>query len=379
MHTALTLEEILVIANTNDRIKSLKRGIRELQFTRAFTLLEDKGRLQNCEHIGENVWAGTLNYVSWAALASKLAAELPGIVMPTRNGIIWICGANGPHGVILSNQPTDPDRPEKGSAIEQVIQARSCCFDAGLEPAMGWTMGGICKRILKYIAEPVRPSDFAETLVADINPGYFRCIPGRYAHAELYDVKSYYYTMTTMLDNPKRSLDVKIGQSTLAWQPWKDGERERFQHVVKAIKDCKGLRNALVGSMQGSIGNRVCYTRGTDGKARSFCLKGRKGPFRNLGLLFVRTGYELTKQEALTNNAVYGIIDSVMLTQGKPRVWESRGFRVERQQSGPAHVVSKANYQIGFETKSEYRQGYRTEHTTTGDEPERFNYSNEWL
>lgn len=379
MITEYNLDEILAICNRNERIKALKAGIREKMFTRAVDSLECHDRIRRVEHIADNVWACTLNYDSWAAIAAKFSMQLPGIVMPTRNGIIWICGGNGPHGVLLSNAPVNPDAPNQGSALDHVIDSRRALLDAGYKGVIGWTMGGMSKRLLKHVCEPQFCPDIAEKIVEGINPGYYRCIPGVYDNAFLYDVSSYYYTFLTMLDAPNRSLVCAPGLMSITWGKWKDGEREKYRQVLAAVKHCKALRNSLVGAAQGTTEGRKCYTRTETGGYRSFVLRGKRGPFRGLGLLIVRCGYELTQREALTNGAIYSIIDSVILTHSEPSVWPSYGFYVDRQAQGQTEIVGKANYKIGPVQKVLYRQGYRHSEKVDADKPARFSYVDAWL
>ena len=379
---------IRAIRQKHVRVSELSRAIRELQFTRALDELERRGFIKNVEHIGECAYGVTLNYASWPALARKLSGttSLPGIVQATRSGVIWICGSGGPHGALIDNTPTDPDRPEKGSRLDAVIRARTAMAKTGYIGKVPWTVGGVAKKLLLYVGPADRYNPSCERLFDDgefhIDQGYHICKPGHYDHAELYDVSSYYGSVfSRVADDSKRSFRVIITRSGVNFQQWRDGEQERFIEVMRACYPEKGLRNALVGAGQGSFGLRYAYTsNGAEpGKARRFILRGNAGPIRPFSLLTVRSCYELAQKEALTSGAVYGMIDSVMLTQGKPTIWPSYGLTADSKANGPAEVYSRGNYSVGPEKKKMYLAGLRDVEPEPGDTDLLVQYYEKWL
>lgn len=371
-----------------DRMTELSRAIREFQFTRMIDELERRELIKNVEHVGENAYGCTLHYASWPALAKKAAGvtTLPGIVQPTRSGLVWICGGGGPHGALIDNTLTDPDRPDKGSRLDAVIRARTAMAKTGYTGNVPWTVGGIAKKLLLYVGPKDDYNPSCERLFSDgsfhIDQGYHICKPGSYDHAELFDVSSYYGTIfSRIVDNPRQSFRVILTRSGVNFQKWNDGERERFRQVIDACSPEKGLRNALVGSGQGSLGQRYAYTSSgaEPGRARRFTLYGKPGPIRPFSLLVVRSAYELAQKEALTSGAIYGMIDSVMLTLGSPSVWPAYGLAVETKANGPAEVYSRGNYRVGPEKKKLYLWGVRDTEEAPGNTVIPFQYHRAWL
>ena len=356
--------------------QEMKRLVREAQFTRAVDMMEtaySRPLIIRVEHVGENAFGCELKYASWAALARKMATHLPGIVMPTRHGLVWICGSNGPHGTLIDNTPIDPldPRDPKKTRLDCIIEARTAVSKTDYPGRVVWTLGGIGKRLLKWVGKPDEYRANCEHLFDGIEQGYHRCIPGAYGdETKLYDVSGYYYNLFTKVDAPNRSLRVVIGRNSASFYPWEDGERQRFQQIINAVKSVKPLRNAMIGAAQGSFEKGIAYTSSKSGAglARKIEVPGKAGPFRAVALLYIRIGYELTQKEALTNNAVYSIIDSVMLPPGAvPSVWREYGLDSQLVQRGPAEVYCRGNYKIGNEAKVLYREGFRTTHKEQGE------------
>lgn len=367
--------------------KDMKRIVREAQFTRAVDLLETaylRPLIRSVDHVGENAYSCTLDYASWEALAKKMAMHLPGIVMPTRNGLVWICGGGGPHGALCCNMPVDAEHPEKGTRFDAIVSARNAALRTGYTGPLVWTLGGIGKRLLRYVIENQLYSNNVERLFENMEQGYYRCLPGLHkSGVKLFDVSGYFFSIFSRIATEKdKSLHVLINSQGSDFYAWKDGQQERFQEVISAVEHCKPLRNAMIGAAQGSLEARIAYTAkgGENGRARAFLMSGRPGPLRAYALLCVRTGWELTQLEALTNDAVYAKIDSVMLTEGRtPTVWRAFGFSSHLVSRGSAHVVSRDNYQIGKEKKFLYRKGARTEETERGELALPFHYYKSWL
>lgn len=365
--------------------KELRRLVNERLFTRAVDILETeyaRPLIRTVEHVGESAYGCTLAYASWAALSRKIAAHLPGIVMPTRNGLVWVNGGGGPHGTLIDNSLIDPRDETSGTRLEGIISARDAVARTGYTGKVCWTLGGIGKRLLNYVSVPdeyrVNCEGLFRTKSGKLDQGYHRCIPGEYGEdARLYDVSGYYYNLFSRLDSPKKSLRVIIGTSGATFFPWLDGERERFQEVLKAIEGVKPLRNALIGSAQGSLDEGYAFTSsGCEArKARLITIPGRPGKFRAVALLQIRIGYELTQKEALTNNAVYSMIDSVILPNGgTPTVWGDFGFNFNLIHKGKAEIIARGNYSIGPEKKFLYREGFRTKQTEQGETMLPFQY-----
>jgi len=188
--------------------------------------------------------------------------------------------------------------------------------------------------------------------------GYHECTPGEYGDCALYDCSAYYYTMLSRIaEGEIITLRPRFEWLGNRWEidggAWRNGEQERLRETLKEVADCKPLRNAMVGAAMGSYRRLLVYVAGEKpGTAKSVYMKPGPGPYRRLGLLIVRTGYDLCREQSRLSNSVYSTVDSVCVPVGAegPHLWKAYGFRTGIKHHGAVEIA-------GFGTWGFWRKG----------------------
>lgn len=302
--------------------------------------------------IGEawEVWPGcwaTAPVRGWQHVGREAAGLLPGQIWPGRGGVSWVCGSGGPHGRIMAS-----------TQVQDIGRAQDTCAGLGIRSDTHWSIGRMARDLLTYVCDPDTCPIRSEHLGQGIELGYHCCKPGAYPDSLLLDVSAYYYSLLCRAP----SLRVVCGRrGSVVWGPMSDGERGRFRDVLALVAPDKILRNSLVGCAMGATGKRLVYMRDKQTREvvkRRMTLPG--GPFRGLGLLILRSGYEITAAEALCSDATYSTIDSVV-TQStlSGRVWERFGLEVSVKASGDADIIRRGCWAVGPLKTEPYTSGYR--------------------
>lgn len=337
--------------------------------------------------------------VGWNEVARQLAERLPGGVIPAKGagGIVWINGGGKnnppPHGVIMN-----ADKAEK-ILVSHMVAKSLGALDGVNRPV--YSQGSLARMILKWvIPKGVRYEPECEKFLDGVKFGYHCCFPGKYVSHEtqykmtaprhlfdefadtpyvnpnyepaltLYDVDAYYYTMISRL----QSLRVAPMYGKAWFGSMSPDEEARFKDAMQAIGETKILRNSLAGGMLGGTKPGLAYTASkpkrptyyskmtpekqaecdkaiaawVPGTVRRYKIPPIEGVARAAGLLVVRSGYELCREEAMQAGAKYAIIDSVVCTAGNaPRVWERHGFSVSKKASGDGELCHRGSYRVG--------------------------------
>lgn len=312
---------------------------KEIDFLRAVKSVERQGFCSLFE-AGENVYHGEpVKGVTWNMIAAETAKYLPGLVfVSSHGGISWVNGQGGSRAVWVPSGQWRDMEPAR-DVIRELL--------GGVYAVRMATPGKAAALLLKYAADPQPDANGSELLLSGIQYGYHDCKPGVYENATQWDVSGYYYSMLERAD----SLRVYPHKRGLQWGGMRETERENWANVKAAIKDVKILRNAMVGVMAGSRDKYTAFTRTKNG-SRVVYIPGQIGPFRNLAILIVRTGWELCRSESLHTNSVYSTIDCVTSCSSVPVVWERFGFKVGARYTGTADIRGRGVYKIGYrETK----------------------------
>lgn len=284
---------------------------------------------------------------SWKDLARYCAEYLPGQCrVLSSGGFCWINGADGPHGVCV---PT--------ANYQQWEEARKLAYGAfgyGLRAEKIATIGSIARLFLSYASDPQEYKPDAEWLFRDTTFGYHDCIPGEYHDATQWDVSGYYFHILREL----KTLRFRVRRNGLSQLPMRTDEWDSWQDVLYRVKDCKILRNSLVGVMCGSLEKGVAFTRNgcrNGERVREIHPPGKPGPFRACGNLVVRIGAETCRAESLHSGSKYSTIDCVTLVDGRePTIWPMLGFEVSPRYSGNADIRGRGCYRIGTRSTKPY-------------------------
>ena len=313
----------------------------------------------------------------WGAVAQEMASVLggQGRPSPSRTGASWQCG-NVIGATLIDN------------SIYKTVQSAQAIVRSVIPGAPAkWSLGGLNRQLLRYVCDPqpygvtrgltyTRPwaneysAGNADLLLVGIKYGYHECKPGRYDHAEHYDVSGFYHAIMCRLP----SLKLLVVGDKIIFETMPDAEWGRWKEVVSAIGSHKPLRNAMAGTMAGQtfgVGKRaVAFARIKGGSpehkgdrwpVRRFDLPIMPGPLRAAGLLIVRTGYEKTLSECRQNDTIYSNIDSVICksigTTVRSSVWEDLGFTVRNEWRGQTHIISRGNWCVGDHATENYGDG----------------------
>lgn len=344
--------------------------------------------------VADCVYTATQTGHGWVAVASEMACGLPGQIWPGKSSVSWVCGAGGPHGRLIDTQ--DVARMEKAYAV---------CTALGADCYMPWSMGRIATACMKWAVDPKRCPTNTERLLKDITIGYHDCTPGHYpdhgerfirdpmkdlfdegsAHpnpdyrpgATMYDVSGYYYNLLVRARSPR----LQVG-SRLFWGDLTDREGGRWKDMLVAVASYKTLRNSLVGSAMGAKGKRPVYAqdKAKPGTSKRTMIPLPGGPFRGLGLLIVRTGWELSCIASGEVDSIYGTIDSVTsVGETPPRVWTAYGLKTEIRHQGDTTIHRRGCWKVGPKATIPYISGHTmTVPVARAELPERL-YYREWL
>lgn len=340
------------------------------QWAAAVRDVHDCGWLSEPYEVARGVWAAQPTAHGWRAAAYELAARLPGQVWPGRRSVSWVCGANGPHGRLLD--PGD---------VPAIREAQDTLADLGLRDEMPWSLGRIARALLTWAVPPERCPANTDHLLEGIEVGYHDCRPGEYPQAQMWDVHSYYYTLLERAPSPR----VQVGRSgSVHWGALTTEERARWRQMLAVVDRQKVLRNSLVGTAMGAKGKRVVFVRDKErpGRALRVPVSLPGGPYRGLGLLIVRTGYELCHAAACETDSIYSTIDSVCFvgqsTRG-PKAWESLGFECAVKAGGAADIRRRGCWRVGHAQTVPYAREYRMPVGVPRPGPPPFLVWKEWL
>ncbi len=207
---------------------------------------------------------------SWHDVAREMSLYLPGQCrILGSGGVSWINGGNGPHGMILNTSQWQ-DWEESREVCRSILGAT--------HPLKTATVGQIARLLLAKAVDEQPYTPDAEDFLQGAGYGYHDCIPGKYRGYTLYDAKGYYWHILSSLP----SLRVQPAKRSLSWEKMHNDEVEGWADIKSAIKDCKLLRNAMVGVMAGSLKRGTAYTRSgcREGEGcRRISVPGAAGPF----------------------------------------------------------------------------------------------------
>jgi len=363
----------------------------DLTFDRAVLVLARRGMLRNVYEIVPNVWAGDPETIGWAGVAFELAHYLRGQIRLTRgnNGVSWINGRGGPHGMLV---PT--------GLVQTLHDCREMLSVIGINdgPLDGfWSVGAMARRLLTWV-DKAQPYEKQVECVLDGFPyGYHDCKPGVYEGAPeyirntlpshdlfnlqpadmpnpeyrpeltMYDATAYYWNLIQRL----RSLRITpYPNGAVSQWPMPPEASARWKRLKKDINDAsdqgdkrkrrsfKTLRNSMCGVMAGSLQPGIAYCRDyLNGRVIRIQPQGRRGPFAGAGLLVVRIGGELCREESLTTESVYSTIDCVVSRSREPSVWKSHGLPYGVKASGSGVIVARGVWRIGVEQTLRYGKG----------------------
>lgn len=323
------------------------------------------------KQVEEGVYIGYAPH-GWGPVAADIASQLggQGRPSPSRMSACWQLGRNVP-GVIIDVK-----------LYQSLLLAQGIVKSLVPSAPPKWSLGGCARQLFAYVGPAqeggllsVADSTWnngrrytaggADRLLEGIEYGYHECKPGRYEYAEHYDVSGYYYNMLCRL----KSLRLSVFNDGFAWDTMLPEEWERWQEVLAVVPSHKPLRNALAGAAAGAtfgVDNApIAYARvagqapvhkGDPYPVYQFSLPRKEGPFRPAGLLLVRTGYEKTLLECLTNagRVVYSNIDSVICVPPRVPVWDGLGFTVKSEYQGETHIRGRGSWKCGSHTTLNY-------------------------
>lgn len=274
-------------------------------------------------------------------LCYELASRLPGQLWPGSQGISWVCGGKGPHGRLVA--------PEHVPAI---IEAQDTCRTICPLPDMPWSVGRLSRAIMAWVG-PADRKGAPEAL--KIEP-YHDCAPGRYeGEWSMYDASAYYYTLACRAKHPYPAIS-KSGR--VLWPKCDPDVKARWHDMLPAIGGCKLLRNSLVGAAMGGSGKRVVWMSGPGDPSSPFFLADKaahmrvlrlsSGPWRSLGLLVLRSGYEIAREASVEVQSVYTATDCVVTTcPGPPNIWGRLGITGTLRAKGEADIIRLGSWKVG--------------------------------
>ena len=112
----------------------------------------------------------------------------------------------------------------------------------------------------------------------------------------------------------------------------------------------------------GKLGKCVAYTADKErpGKAKRLEFNAGPGPFRQAGLLVVRSAWELCCQASHEEKSVYSTVDCVVTNkETPPAAWVSVGFPWSVKATGPAVICGRGCWRVGHRATKGYRAGWR--------------------
>ena len=297
-------------------------------------------------------------------VARAVACYVPyGTVIPTGNGIIW---RNGSHfaGAMVHNK----DFPD---VLKARIIARRFLKEERLNGV--WTIGGVARRLWDYIGPrelcPKKPYTLpADKLLYPLPPNdedvptiaHEEVNPGVYLGGTLYDVeKAYPQLMARIAAEPSFSLRpspyMEGRNLRIDWGTWKDGERERFDNVLRETWELSALGRSLWGSALGGYNWLSSYCPIGGGESKEIRFRVGAGNFRSMALIVSRTMKDLCREQCEQVNAVYGTVDSFLSTvpDVKPAVWEKYGVRSRVKYYGNWDVCGRGCWAVWNETYKE--------------------------
>lgn len=288
-------------------------------------------------------------------LARLLSYRLPGQFWPGSRAITWRCGRKSTW--LLTE-----------AALPDLSSCRGIAARLGVEDPP-WTLGGICRALLKLLGAEHRPSfHMREELLA---PGwhFHLCRPGTYQGATMYDIQAAYHTILTKMPAPFPHWNDR----ETFWGTFRDHRQERlWMAILEALGEEKLLRNTFTGTMAGSSKRVPFWCKG-----EKKYVKAQFGPLRPAAWLTVRSVYELCSIAAKQTNAVYANTDCVITTGEAPEVWERAGLRHTCKAQGLADVFAVGIYRVGEKQTLSYGAGGRVPHAPQPD-PQRW-FAREWL
>jgi hypothetical protein len=276
-----------------------------------------------------HLWAGAQE------CARLLSTVLGGQWWVGRGAITWVCGRRVAWLV-------DPSR------LQPVHEARSVLTAVGVADPP-WSLGGCARGLLRHVGEPQRYSCRAEVLRDQADWGYRHVRPGTYAAAALWDLDAAYYNLLCRLPSPC----LTPHPDRLIWHPLLPDARARWLDVLLAVRNCKQLRNTLVGAMCGAGEGALRYIHGERVPSKAMC-----GPFRAAALLVVRTCYEVAGLQVEASECHYANTDCVLLPSGAvPKLWQGLGLPFSLRAEGPADVRALCVYRCGDYQTAPYGRG----------------------
>lgn len=298
--------------------------------------LSKAGLLHKAVRYSPSVYIGIASSEGWKNLASQFIVGMPGIsrTIAERHGISWQVG-NKVIGYIVPPGDIPELHEAQTIAAEFSDTAFNCC-----------SMGGLARKCVDYVG-PAEKYDskgkHVEHLLKGIQYGYMECIPGLYPLAHKFDVKSYYYNLALRMPHISPTM---IGDR-LTWPLVPKDEKQRLARVLEAVKDCKPLRNSMAGAMAGSNKWGTSYADNGKGNFKVIPVPPFNGGRRTAGLVLVRAGWEITRQEVDTEGTVYSRVDSIITLKSGTGAWKNYGLNVKYEHSGPADIVALGCYKVG--------------------------------
>jgi len=363
----------------------------DMSFADAVRDKERRGLLKDAHEVRHNVWTANADAVGWQAIAFEMAFNVPGQmrVMKGGNGVSWINGAKGPHGVIIS-----------AGLLPVLLDCRDLLTDFNINdgPLDGfWSVGASARRLLTWAATPMPYESSVEMLLNGVPYGYHDCTPGEYKGKPeyihntepsrdlfnqvpaltrnpeytpaltMFDANAYYWNLLRRLES-LRITPYRNG--TVTQWPMPRNEKARWLDVQAAIEEqategnkarqrsIKVLRNSMAGVMAGSLKPGIAYCRDRDtGGVKRIEPPGNRGPFAAAGLLVVRMGVELCLAESLQTESVYSTIDSVTSRGKVPQVWPKYGIPYGVRAEGDGEIVSRGVWRIGPRQTKRFGKG----------------------
>ena len=324
---------------------------------RFFTVLLElyqEGRISYLQHHGEGCAIISTSFEHH--VCGEIAKKIGGRIWPSGTGFTWTYGKHVFYALTYD-------------AREDVFKSRAICKKFGLD--CGWSHGNASRKLWQYIGHTGEYSSICEEFLDGVTQGYFHCLPKENTSAAMYDVKSYYYTMLCRLDN----LDVMPLEGEVCWGITEPDVMERFRDVVAEIGDCKMLRNSFAGSAAGSIGGTPYYNKNGIGHQSM-----APSNVRGIGLLIIRSAYEITQQAARQSNSIYTALDCVITEEHKsPEIWRALEFETKCQGRGETSVYNLGTYKCGHKDTVFYRMGDRTKLECDLDDVPDNLYFRQWL
>lgn len=300
----------------------------------------------------------TIGTDRWDTIAYELASRLNGTLWPGAQGVTWVCGRDAPHGMLVNV-----------NSLQDLKSAQNVLADMGCLPKLPWTRGRMARAALKWVCDLEKSSHRTSHIMEGAKYQYHSCKSGVYKGAKLYDVSSYHYRLLQWAPSLRVSVSPNLN---VHWGPFSDHERGRFRDLLQGVEGDKLLRNSLVGCAMGGSGRTAAYMRGpgerfradgseryrwrADATAHCRMMELSPSPYRGVGLIIVRSAYELCAIAARETQSVYSTADSVCTIDGsKPRVWDDLGLLTRVIGEGDADIIKNGCWRVGLRETQTYR------------------------